>query len=327
MAIKKTTNEWIRDARLIWGDLYDYSKSEYVGSKQHVIVTCKKHGSWSCSTGNHTNKKKPRGCPSCSKESQTQKALKPLSSFVRDAIKVHGKKYDYSKSTYLGAKKHIDIICPKHGTFQQTPGGHINGKSGCPICAHEATSERSLLSETEIAERIFKASKGAVKIVTGSYKGMNSKCTFECDEHGTFEKYPNSAITGIHPCNKCSGSKKFLSGRTYTTHEFTERLQAIISNDLTFKPFEYQDKYTRITLICPEHGEFIKSAEGIQSRPRCPRCTHLESSDKRISAIKKKIPKHYRQDLISGLKPHQIIITGDMIIPILNTLAQEMTLK
>lgn len=53
MAIKRTTEEWIQNARLVWGDLYDYSQSEYVNSKQHVIVICKNHGSWKCQAGNH----------------------------------------------------------------------------------------------------------------------------------------------------------------------------------------------------------------------------------------------------------------------------------
>jgi hypothetical protein len=286
MAIKKTTDEWIQNARLVWGDLYDYSQSEYVNSKQHVIVICQKHGSWKCQAGNHLKKNNPRGCPDCGRERQVQKAIKPLGSFIQEAVVIHGDKYDYSQSTYLGAKEYIDIACPKHGIFQQTPDSHINGKSGCPICASEHATERDLLSEVEVASRIFKASKGTVSVVTGSYKGMNSKCIFECSEHGVFERFTNSAMKGIHPCTKCSGGKKFAYG--YTTREFEEKIHELISNEITFKPFEYQGKYTRITFICPEHGEFIKSAEDIQRRPNCPRCAYIDSSSVRIDAIKKK---------------------------------------
>lgn len=283
MAIKKTTDEWIQDARLLWGDLYDYSQSEYVNSKQHVIVICQKHGPWKCHAGNHLNKNNPRGCPSCGRESQIQKAIKPLASFVLDAARVHGEKYDYSKSKYIGSKEYIDINCLKHGVFQQTPDSHINKQNGCPTCASEDAVENNLLSEFEVDNRIYKISKGTVRVVAGSYKGMNSKCIFECSEHGTFERITSSAMIGVHPCIKCSGSS-----HRYTTREFEVKIQGLISNGITFKPFEYKNQNTRITFICAEHGEFTKSAKDIQKRPNCPRCAYIKSSGVRINAIKKK---------------------------------------
>lgn len=35
--------------------------------------------------------------------------------FVSKAKLVHGDKYDYSKTVYLGSKSKIKIICPIHG--------------------------------------------------------------------------------------------------------------------------------------------------------------------------------------------------------------------
>lgn len=41
--------------------------------------------------------------------------------FIQRARKVHGNKYDYSKSKYVNSKTKTTIICPIHGEFQQTP--------------------------------------------------------------------------------------------------------------------------------------------------------------------------------------------------------------
>lgn len=54
--------------------------------------------------------------------------------FIKDARKVHGDKYDYSKVEYVGSKIKVCIICPKHGEFWQTPSHHFEGK-GCPKCS------------------------------------------------------------------------------------------------------------------------------------------------------------------------------------------------
>jgi len=53
--------------------------------------------------------------------------------FIERAKRVHGDKYDYSKTEYVNAKTKVCIICPKHGEFWQLPHSHLSG-SGCPIC-------------------------------------------------------------------------------------------------------------------------------------------------------------------------------------------------
>ena len=53
--------------------------------------------------------------------------------FIQHAQKIHGNKYDYSKSIYINAHTKIEIICKKHGSFWQKSWHHISGR-GCPIC-------------------------------------------------------------------------------------------------------------------------------------------------------------------------------------------------
>jgi hypothetical protein len=60
--------------------------------------------------------------------------------FIQKAVKVHGDKFDYSKVRYVRNKEKVEIICPKHGVFQQSPDNHLMGR-GCPECGKEKISE------------------------------------------------------------------------------------------------------------------------------------------------------------------------------------------
>ena len=54
--------------------------------------------------------------------------------FITKAKKIHGHKYDYSKSVYgKNQKDKLIIICPIHGEFIQRPDHHLCG-SGCFTC-------------------------------------------------------------------------------------------------------------------------------------------------------------------------------------------------
>ena len=64
MPKKLTTEEFIERAVLAHGDKYDYSKVNYVGSSLVVEISCKKHGSFWQTPGNHVHKK--HTCPTCS---------------------------------------------------------------------------------------------------------------------------------------------------------------------------------------------------------------------------------------------------------------------
>ena len=53
--------------------------------------------------------------------------------FIAKARLVHGDKYDYSLTNYVGNRTKVIIICPIHGAFEQSPKLHIRGH-GCNLC-------------------------------------------------------------------------------------------------------------------------------------------------------------------------------------------------
>ena len=73
--IKKTTDEFIKDAKIIHGDEFDYSKSKYINSKSKITIICKKHGKFELTPDAHINKKVK--CKKCS-ESKGERIISEI---------------------------------------------------------------------------------------------------------------------------------------------------------------------------------------------------------------------------------------------------------
>ena len=63
MRRKLTTEEFIERAKSVYGDKYDYSKTEYKGIYDKVIIICPIHGEFETSPNNFLNQHK--GCNKC----------------------------------------------------------------------------------------------------------------------------------------------------------------------------------------------------------------------------------------------------------------------
>jgi len=59
----KTTEQFIKDAKNIHGNEYDYSKVDYIKAIEKVEIICLSHGSFFKTPNNHLSKK--QGCPFC----------------------------------------------------------------------------------------------------------------------------------------------------------------------------------------------------------------------------------------------------------------------
>lgn len=119
---KLTTEEFIKKAREVHGNKYDYSKVIYNGLHKKVCIVCPEHGEFWQEAGSHL---KGRGCPICWYKKNGNSCRKSLEVFIEQARKIHGDKYDYSKVKYINSFTKVCIICPEHGEFWQTPVHHL----------------------------------------------------------------------------------------------------------------------------------------------------------------------------------------------------------
>ncbi len=137
MGIKKTTEQFIEDAKAVHGDKYDYSLVEYLGAKNKVTIKCNKcSDSFKQSATNHLS---GYGCMSCARVIQGDSKRKNLQWFIEKSTEVHGEKYNYDNTEYVESDKKVSINCKYHGVFQQSPNAHVSGK-GCEKCARVLNS-------------------------------------------------------------------------------------------------------------------------------------------------------------------------------------------
>lgn len=134
-------DNFISKAKLVHGDIYDYSLTEYLESKEQIKIICSKHGIFEQRASNHLSGK---GCLKCYNENKLSNSLE----FIEKAKEKHGDKYDYTNLKYVNDKTKIKIICPNHGDFIQKPSNHLMGQ-GCPIC-RESKGEREVRQLLEL---------------------------------------------------------------------------------------------------------------------------------------------------------------------------------
>lgn len=131
---KKSTQQFIEQAKSKHNNKYSYDKTIYVNDRTKVIITCPIHGDFLQSPNQHI---RGRGCPYCGHNHKYS-----TEEFVELANKVHSFKYQYNNTQYVNSQSKVTITCPLHGDFEQVAYHHING-SGCPTC-------KSTLGENKI---------------------------------------------------------------------------------------------------------------------------------------------------------------------------------
>jgi hypothetical protein len=201
MKQRKSTNDFIKDAIKVHGDKYIYTKAnlEHRREDGKVCIICPKHGEFWQTPNNHLQ---GDGCKECAKESRSKLQIKEKTIFEKESRKVHGDKYDYTKSEYKGANKDICIICPIHGEFWQTPHNHLKGH-GCPDCMAEKLSRIKFKSTEWFKEAAIKVHGDKDDLSKVIYNGTKNDICVICPKHGEYITTPNDYLNG-HRCPKCA---------------------------------------------------------------------------------------------------------------------------
>ena len=126
---KLTTEEFLDKVLKVHGNKYDYSKVNYKLSREKVVIICSIHGDFKTTPNNLLN---GAGCKKCGLIKQGLSRRKTQEDFIKNSVKTHENKYDYSKVIYKTCKDKIEIICKIHGSFMQSPNAHL--KAGCRLC-------------------------------------------------------------------------------------------------------------------------------------------------------------------------------------------------
>lgn len=118
--------------------------------------------------------------------------------FVNQSAIIHNDKYDYSKVSYSNSYTKVEIICPIHGSFWQTPINHNNTfGSGCQQCGDRRhTVKEFIVKARETHNNKYDYSKSL-------YVNNKTKIEIICPIHGSFWQRPDSHIYSKHGCPSC----------------------------------------------------------------------------------------------------------------------------
>ena len=189
-----STEDFIKKAKEIHCDKYDYSKVKYVNNATRVCIICPEHGEFMQTPANHL---KGNGCPKCA-----GREIFSIEDFIKKSREIHGDKYDYSKVKYVNAKSNVTIICPKHGEFEQVAFNHAHG-SGCPKCWYDEMSKSRALTRNEFITKAREVHGNKYDYSKVEYVNAQTSVCIVCPEHGEFMQAPNRHLRG-QGCPQCN---------------------------------------------------------------------------------------------------------------------------
>lgn len=121
---------------------------------------------------------------------------KTQAEFLAQSKAAHGDKYDYSKAVYETAHVKVEIICPKHGSFFQSPNNHL--RYGCNKCGFDASGEACRTHGTS----------GKNDPIYNTWAHIRMRCNNPQDS-----SYENYGGRGIKVCDRWMGEDGFVNFR------------------------------------------------------------------------------------------------------------------
>lgn len=203
----KGAEQFVIDARRVHGNVYDYSESVYVNNKTPLKIICNIHGAFSQTPNTHL---RGCGCRKCADDRTVERCRMTLEEFLSRSKAIHGDKYDYSlvtADTLVNSHTEIEIICPKHGVFKQSPNEHLSGR-GCYWCGKESMARNQALTRDEVVDRCNKQFnyKYDYSLFT-EYHSKKDIIMVICPKHGA---WPVSVSNHLYRKSGCPHCKRSL---------------------------------------------------------------------------------------------------------------------
>ena len=266
--------EFLQRAHSVHGDRYGYDfvpDTLRVGDR--IEVECPEHGVFIALVkdllGGH-------GCPSCGKVRSASRRTWSTEKFVEEARKVHGDKYDYSKSVYVKQSVGVTITCPLHGDFVQTPRKHIRGQ-GCRKCGDDKKSRDCSIGMEEFVRRSKEKFGDKFDYSEVLYRNNKEKVRIKCPVHGWFEMSPSAHLNSKTGCRKC-GCEATKARRLQSRGYIVSKSKEVHGDKYGYDNFDYVNWHTPSYVTCPLHGDFlVHCSNHISNKSGCPKCSHKVS--------------------------------------------------
>ena len=227
-----------------------------------------------------------------------------INDFINKAIQTHGSKYDYSLTEYINIRTKIKIICPIHGIFLQNPDSHLRGV-GCPDCVGLKKSSTKTFIKRSKTKHKNKYSYNNTK-----YINSQTKVYITCHIHGDFLQKPYHHLRGVG-CPDCAGTKK------HTTQTFINESKDKHDDKYDYSLVNYKNNYTKVKIICPNHGIFEQRPNDHLNGNGCGTCSQSKGERIIYKLLSKHNIEHTSQKMFNNCK-YKGMLKFDFYIPKLN---------
>lgn len=126
---RKTTEQFIEQARKIWGDTYDYTLVDYTSIKDKVSIICKIHGIFEKYAGEHISSRS-QGCQKCKPKKHSKLAIGWLNymKICYDADIQHNENtVNNGEHRIKNSLYHSDGYCKETNTIYEFHGSYWHG--------------------------------------------------------------------------------------------------------------------------------------------------------------------------------------------------------
>jgi len=199
------------------------------------------------------------------------KRVRNKEQFVQKAALKHNYKYDYKLVEYKNSKEKVQIICPTHGEFWQTPSNHLYG-FGCMGCCVSDRADRRRLSLEEFLKRAKEQHGDRYDYSEVEYNNRDSKITVVCPEHGPFKVRLAGHLGGVG-CTLCDYLAGKNNGSTQiTTEQFVEKARSVHGDLYAYENTVYSKSTNKVCITCDIHGDFWQLPNNHLRGMKCLRC-------------------------------------------------------
>ena len=284
---KKTNEEFINEARRIYGDKYDYSLVDYKNANTKVKIIYKGVIFEQTPSGHYSK------CP----EGTWNKDY-----FIYLAKEVHGDKYDYSLVEYKNSKEKVKIIYDGV-VYEQTPSLHL--------CGSPEKNDKLFNNLNSFIEKSIKVHGiGVYDYSDVVYVNNLTKVKIKCIFHNIyFETLPGSHINLGCGCSKCGMIKNVKSRQDFKysdetlkkeTEQFIENARVVWGDKYDYINTKYYNAKTKVEIIYDGISYF--------QLPNCHfkyPCESFLTLDIFLKRANKKWGNKYDYSLVDCIKPFE----------------------
>ena len=262
---KLSTEEFIKRARDVHGDKYDYSKVEYVNSTTKVCIICPIHGEFWQRPSHHTD---GRGCKKCATEVTATK----LRYWTEMKCFEEASRYSDIKSFRTQSEDAYNAALKHHWLKDYT---WLSYK----IDVSKPKKKRQSYTQEEVIEKlrsIFGRRYSYEKVV---YKAMKVPITLVCHEkdsngieHGEFSMRPDNIFSSNQGCPRCYDDRRSRLQRK-PIEKFIEEATKVHGGLYEYHKVDYVNGKTKVCIVCPIHGDFWQSPTNHLKGKGCPYCS------------------------------------------------------